>query len=260
MNWNFGPNNKISHRAAASLLVFILSFVSIGRAQSRFAKLDEWMETNATDMGGRIILVIYKDENLIYEKSVNVMTRRQKSMNNYLQKRIGGESEANDYTLTTRQPIASCSKWLSAALVMSFVDDGKLHLSDTVGSWLPVLSSHGKGSITISECLSHLTGIKTPPIKESLKGMKNIRSMDQAIEDIANMPMEGEPGKVFHYSNAGLQIAGAVIEKIAGKTFEELFSERIARPLGLRNTDFGKKKLHSRREVHIAHRKITLFS
>ena len=243
MNWNFGPNNKISHRAAASLLVFILSFVSIGRAQSRFAKLDEWMETNAKDMGGRIILVIYKDENLIYEKSVNVMTRRQKSMNNYLQKRIGGESEANDYTLTTRQPIASCSKWLSAALVMSFVDDGKLHLSDTVGSWLPVLSSHGKGSITISECLSHLTGIKTPPIKESLKGMKNIRSMDQAIEDIANMPMEGEPGKVFHYSNAGLQIAGAVIEKIAGKTFEELFSERIARPLGLRNTDFGKKKV-----------------
>jgi CubicO group peptidase (beta-lactamase class C family) len=126
---------------------------------------------------------------------------------------------------------------------MSFVDEGKLRLSDTVGSWLPVLSRHGKGGITISECLAHLTGIKPPPLKESLKGMKNIRSMDQAIEDIANMPMEGEPGKVFHYSNAGLQIAGAVIEKIAGKTFEELFSERIARPLGLKNTDFGRKKV-----------------
>ena len=67
--------------------------------------------------------------------------------------------------------------------------------------------------------------------------------MDQAIELIASLPMEGEPGKSFHYSNAGLQIAGAVIEKISGKSFEELFAERIAVPLGMKNTDFGKKNV-----------------
>ena len=52
-----------------------------------------------------------------------------------------------------------------------------------------------------------------------------------------------QPGKIFHYSNAGLQIAGAVIEKISGKSFEELFAERIAVPLGMKNTDFGKKNV-----------------
>ena len=52
--------------------------------------------------------------------------------------------------------------------------------------------------------------------------------------------MEGEPGNVFHYSNAGLQIAGAVIEKISGKAFKTLFAERIAGPLNMKNTDFGK--------------------
>jgi CubicO group peptidase (beta-lactamase class C family) len=52
--------------------------------------------------------------------------------------------------------------------------------------------------------------------------------------------MEGTHGKVFHYSNNGLQIAAAVIEKISGKSFEELFAERISGPLGLKNTDFGK--------------------
>lgn len=77
-------------------------------------------------------------------------------------------------------------------------------------------------------------------MKQILAEMKDVRSMDQAIALIADMPMEGEPGKVFHYSNAGLQIAGAVIEKISGKSFETLFAERIARPLGLTNTDFGK--------------------
>ncbi|HEY4966129.1 MAG TPA: serine hydrolase domain-containing protein, partial [Puia sp.] len=107
--------------------------------------------------------------------------------------------------------------------------------------YLPVLSRYGKGNITISECLSHLTGIKAPPLKENLKEMKKIKSMDQAIGEIASLPMEGTPGKVFHYSNVGLQIAGAVIEKISGKSFEELFADRIAKPLGLKNTDFGNR-------------------
>jgi len=67
--------------------------------------------------------------------------------------------------------------------------------------------------------------------------------MDEAIELIADLPMEGQPGSVFHYSNAGLQIAGAVLEKISGKSFETLFAERIAKPLGMTNTDFGKNKV-----------------
>jgi CubicO group peptidase (beta-lactamase class C family) len=227
-------------------LVIFLFFVSLSgvlSAQSQFAKLDDWMEVNTKDMGGRAILVIYKDGKIIYNKSVLDLSRRQKSMNTYMAKKQELEADLNAYTLNSRMMVASCSKWYSAALVMTFVDEGKLRLSDTVGTWLPVLSFHGKGNITIGECLSHMTGIKEPPLKERLKEMKNISSMDQAIQDIAGLPMEGEPGKSFHYSNAGLQIAGAVIEKISGKTFDELFAERIAIPLGLKNTDFGNKKV-----------------
>lgn len=88
-----------------------------------------------------------------------------------------------------------------------------------------------------------MTGIKEPPFKELRKDMKSINSMDQAIQLIATLPEEGAPGKSFHYSSVGLQIAGAVIEKISGKSFEELFSERIAVPLGMKNTDFGKKNV-----------------
>ena len=67
--------------------------------------------------------------------------------------------------------------------------------------------------------------------------------MDEVIEKIAEQPMEGEPGKVFHYSSIGLQIAAAVIEKISGKDFETLFSERIAMPCEMKNTDFGNGKV-----------------
>jgi len=222
-----------------SLLFLLLCLSAISRAQQSFAKLDGWLEDNTKEMGGRAILVIYKDGQVVYDKAVNEMTAGQKMAGRFIARRQGKRPNLDDYTFTTRQPIASCSKWLSAALVMTFVDEGKLRLNDTVGKYLPVLTQHGKGNITVRECLSHLTGIKAPALKESMQEMKNISSMDEAIEQIAVLPMEGVPGKTFHYSNTGLQIAGAIIEKISGKSFETLFAERIAKPLGLKNTDFG---------------------
>ena len=194
-------------------------------------------------MGGRVILVIYKDGNLIYNHGVNDMSMKEKFVQKMFAKKLEQTADLNDYTLASRQAIASCSKWLSATLVMTFVDEGKLKLSDSVGKYLPVLSQHGKGAITVAQCLSHLTAIKAAPLGENLKEMKTINSMEEAVQDIAVLPMEGEPGKVFHYSNVGLQIAGSILEKISGKSFEALFEERIARPLNMQNTDFGKKKI-----------------
>lgn len=211
--------------------------------QADFSKIDDWLAGNVSKMGGRAILVIYKDGQIIYDHAENELSRRQKLVGRFIAKRQGKKANTDDYTATTRQMIASCSKWYSAALVMSFVDEGKLKLADTVGKFLPVLSAHGKGNITISECLSHMTAIKAPDLKENLQDMRKVNSMDEAIAGIAEMPMEGEPGKVFRYSNVGLQIAGAVIEKISGKSFETLFAERIARPLEMKNTDFGKGKV-----------------
>lgn len=242
-----GINNSLmmqsKHPKKYRLPVFILFFTCLALgagAQNNFTKVDQWLTDNTAAMGGRTFLVIYKDGHIVHAYGVNGMSRRQKFGNRYMAKRAGKEADLGDFTADTRQPVASCSKWLSAALVMTFVDEGKLSLTDTVGTYLPVLSLHGKGNITISQCLSHLTGINEPPLKESLQEMRNIHSMDEAVAYIAGMPMEGAPGKVFHYSNAGLQLAAAVIEKISHKNFETLFAERIATPLGMTNTDFGK--------------------
>jgi CubicO group peptidase (beta-lactamase class C family) len=225
------------------IIVAIILSVTYGkaRAQQDFKNVDAWLSGHTHEMGGRAILLVYKDGKTIYNHSVNDMSMKQKFVQRMVAKKQGKTADQDDYNATSRQAIASCSKWLSAALVMTFVDEGKLKLSDTVGKYLPVLSQHGKGRITIAQCLSHLTAIKAAPLKQNLQEMKSISSMDQAIQDIALLPMEGEPGKVFHYSNAGLQIAGAVLEKISGKNFETLFAEHIARPLDMQNTDFGKR-------------------
>ena len=224
-------------------LTFLFAFLFLASTAQSFSRVDDWLQDNAKDMGGRALLLVYKDGRIIYTKAVNEMTRRQKAVGKFMARRQGNEAGVEDLTTSTRLPVASCSKWYSAALMMTFVEEGKLQLTDTVGKWLPVLTRHGKGGITISQCLSHLTAIKSPPLKESLQDMRTVGSMDEAVETIAMLPMEGEPGKVFHYSNVGLQLAGAVMEKISGQSFETLFAERLARPLQMKNTDFGKKNV-----------------
>ncbi|MES2807444.1 MAG: serine hydrolase domain-containing protein [Bacteroidota bacterium] len=227
----------------AAILLLACCLCADTIAQNKFKKVNNWLDANTADMGGRAILVIYKNGRVIHNYSVNNMNLRQRLMGRVIAKRQGKTSDTDDYTTDSRVAIASCSKWLSAALVMTYVDEGKLKLTDTVGKFLPVLAASGKGKITIAQCLSHLTAIKAPPLKEDLQEMRGFTSMDDALKNIAALPFEGQPGKVFHYSNVGLQIAGAVIEKISGKTFQAAFADRIGTPLDMKSTDWGTGKV-----------------
>ena len=183
------------NRFKIALLLSLVIVLKAASAQTNFQKLDAWLDQNTREMGGRAILVIYKDGRLVYNHSANDMNMRQKMATRYIARRQGKTADMEDYTLSTRLNIASCSKWYSAALVMTFIDEGKLKLTDTVGKYLPVLSRYGKGGITISQCLSHLTGIQAPELKENIKDVVDANSMDEVITTIAKMPMEGEPGK-----------------------------------------------------------------
>lgn len=214
-------------------------------AQNNFKKTDAWLKNNVPNMGGRAVLVILKDGKIIYNHSENNLSAIQKTSLQFIANRKGKDRDTaiQDFTFSTREPIASCSKWLSAALVMTFADEGELHLEDTVGKFIPILSKYQKGNITIKDCLAHLTGIKAGKEERAGKLTTQSQTMDEVIEKIAALPMEGKPGSVFAYSSIGLQIAAAVLEKISGQDFETLFRNRIATPCNMNNTDFGNKKI-----------------
>lgn len=243
------------------LLLFQFSF------SQNFNKVDDWLDNNIQDLGGRAVMLVYKDGKIVYEQSKNEISKKQKIGAKWLAKKTGKEADLSDFDSDTKQRIASCSKWLTAALAMTFVDEGNLNLEDTIGKFLPVMTAHNKGKIKVWHCLSHLTGIKQIgfaasmngsdddsgeepqkklSLKEKLDKFKNKKdngwnTMQEAIDSIANAPMEGEPGKTFHYGNAGLQIVAAILEKISNKDFETIFQERIAKPLQMSSTDFGKQ-------------------
>lgn len=225
----------------SSILFTFMLLYQVSAAQYDFHKTDNWIQENLEELGGRAILMIYKDGKIIYSRNENDLNSKQKILTNLIARRTGkNEKDAlKDFDANTKINIASCSKWLSAALVMTFVDEGKLKLEDSIGKFLPIMTNHGKGKITIADCLSHLTGIQSGKGRESRELMNKAATMDDAIKAIALQPMESEPGTSFHYSSVGLQLAAAAIEKIGGKNFKSLFSERIAKPCSMTNTDFG---------------------
>lgn len=232
--------NRISTNVSISF-VFLLLF-QFTQAQDT-SKITKWVNDNLPDLGGRAVMMVYKDGKMIYAQAFNNLSKKQQNQQKIRAKIRGLDEEEvlEDYTLTTRERIASCSKWLTAALAMTYIDEGKFRLNDTVGKYLPIMSKYGKGHIRIWQCLSHTTGIKGGGLRETFEAFKNIKSMNEAIEQIAMTPLEGEPGKTFRYGNTGLQIIAAVIEKVSGKDFETAFHERIAEPLNMKKTDFGKK-------------------
>ena len=69
----------------------------------------------------------------------------------FIAKRQGTEASemTEDLYPAYRLRIANCSKWLSAALVMTFIDEGKLNIDDSVGKFLPIITANGKGGIRI---------------------------------------------------------------------------------------------------------------
>lgn len=224
---------------------FVVAFLLIfqwAHAQAHFESLTAWMQKNIEPLGGRAVLLVYKNGEIVYSQSVNQLNKRQEIAAKIAAVRQGISTEAalSDFTPTTRLRIASSSKWLTAALAMTFVDEGKLRLQDTIGKYLPIMSKYGKGQIKVWHCLSHLTGIKQGGLRETLDDIKSIRNISESIEQIARLPMEGEPGLSFHYGNAGMQIIAAIVEKIGGAHFETLFAQRIAEPLEMKATDFGK--------------------
>ncbi len=139
-------------------------------------------------------------------------------------------------------PIASASKWLTSATLMTFVDDGQLALDDPVARYLPDFTG-AKRAITVRQLLSHTTGLPSA----SCEGDPSTTLARCAHEIAHGGDPTSTPGSEFHYSGVGFVIAGRIIERLSGVSFEHTFEVRVARPLGMTETRFdGSRRPHNR--------------
>ena len=134
----------------------------------------------------------------------------------------------------TEYPVASASKWVTTALVMTVVDEGKLSLDVPISSYLHEFQGDS-GKVTLRQLLAQTSG--EGDIRSRVDISQDARmTLRASAAEVAGRPLQDPPGQVFRYGGPGFQVAGALVETVTGQRWADLFNERIAGPLAMSHT------------------------
>ena len=150
---------------------------------------------------------------------------------------IDSNHQPHTMKTTTRFDIASLTKVMATLpSILWLVDNTSVELDHTIQTYIPeFVHPH----ITIHQALTHTTGLPadlTPPVKRFEKR--------HVFNEVVNAELVHEPGKIVKYSDLGMILLGAVIEKVSGLPLSN-FTERVLfKPLGLTQTSFHPDQPH----------------
>jgi N-acyl-D-amino-acid deacylase len=146
--------------------------------------------------------------------------------------------------------VASLSKSITAATILKLADEGKLSLDDRAFKLLGHLRPQ-RGArvdprlarITVRQLLNHSGGWDRrrsgEPTSFSWRVAHQLRvplpvSANQLIIYMLGQPLDFDPGTQCQYSNFGYIVLGQIIERIAGRRYEEYVRKNTLQPMGIR--------------------------
>jgi len=155
-------------------------------------------------------------------------------------------------TINDRFHIGSDTKAMTALLAAIMVEEGKLTWHSTIAEVFPEIAGKmdpGVRKVTLEQLLSHTSGMVgdnedlsnvTNLLKASLSQEGNLDELRYwLVQQWCQRPLVSDSGTKFAYSNMGYTIAGAMIERVNGETWDELITKRIFMPLGLKTAGLG---------------------
>lgn len=142
--------------------------------------------------------------------------------------------------------IGSVTKTYTGILLAQAVIDGKIHLDDPVQRYLdepyPNLAYAGK-PVRIVDLANHTAGlpkhIRTLPGNPSPRQVLDAYgdySEAQFLKDLEQITLTAPPGTRFHYSNAGTQLIGIILERVYHQSYAELLRRFITGPRHMDDT------------------------
>lgn len=157
--------------------------------------------------------------------------------------RKAGSDEA--VRLADRFHLGSCTKSMTATLAALLVADGAMRWEQTADDSFPGIDIHpDRRGTTLRQLLSN-TGACPRDVPADLweklwKGdSPEPTQRELLVAGILASAPEKPPGTAYEYSNAGFSIAGAMMEKATGKTYNHLLRELLFKPLGMSTAGFG---------------------
>ncbi|HSU12992.1 serine hydrolase domain-containing protein [Longimicrobium sp.] len=145
--------------------------------------------------------------------------------------RVVCERYRGAFNETSELPAASASKWLTGVAILTLADAGKLSLGEPASARLPYLAG-AAAAITPRQLLSHTSGLADGQACLFDAGS----TLDACSRQIAATPPAYAPGTEFRYGGSSFTVAGRLAEVATGQSWNALFAERVAGPLGWRKT------------------------
>ena len=147
------------------------------------------------------------------------------------------------------QPVGSVTKTLTATLILQLIEKGQLSLDDEVSLWFPDVPFDHRDKITVRMILNMTSGISDflggAPVTWDLLQQTLLKyphfpfnayqmmmfgmALPSTLSDSPNAT--NQLGSTVDYSNTNSLIQARIAEKITGKAYGKLLSEKILKPL-----------------------------
>ncbi|MEU5087878.1 serine hydrolase domain-containing protein [Streptomyces sp. NPDC021356] len=135
-------------------------------------------------------------------------------------------------TVDTPFDLASVTKLFTAVAAMQQIERGTLGVDARVGAYLPEFHAAAAHGVTVRQLLTHTSGLR-PEIP-----LYDCPDHAARLARLRAEPPVGVPG-TYTYSDLNLLLLQHILERITGRSLDDLIHEGITRPLGMTDTRFG---------------------
>ena len=148
------------------------------------------------------------------------------------------------FATNTIVQIGSNTKDFTIVAILQLAHRGRLSLLDTLGRFFPNMPADKRG-ITVRQFVNHRSGLPHMIAPDS-----TLVTRDDFLARVARVPLGFAPGSNELYSNPGFSVLAAIIEQLAGTTYDQYVADNILSPLGLRETGYLLPRFDRRRLAH----------
>jgi CubicO group peptidase (beta-lactamase class C family) len=155
---------------------------------------------------------------------------------------------------TTLFQFGSTGKTFTATAVMRLVDQGKVALDEPVRTYLPEFKLRDEdvaAKVTVLQLLNHTAGWEGDMMDDTGDGDD---ALEKYVARMERLQQVTPLGATVSYNNASLSVAGLVIARIQGTTYEKAIRDLLLDPLGLDHTFFFPNEIMTRRFA-VGHRR-----
>jgi CubicO group peptidase (beta-lactamase class C family) len=141
----------------------------------------------------------------------------------------------------------SITKVMTATLMLQCVERGQVDLDERVTKYLPefrLAPPASVGDVRVRNLLNHTNGIDGDFWPDQVKGRDALKYY---VEELRRCSTLFDPGEYTSYSNAGMLVAGRVLEAVTGRTYHDLLEHEIYGAVGMADSSTSAEQAILRR-------------